>query len=30
MGKENQYHYNDIGERYQKMNRAYIIAASCL
>lgn len=30
MGKEKQYRYNDIGERYQKMNRAYIIAASCL
>lgn len=28
--KENQYRYNDIEERYQKMNGAFIIAASCL
>lgn len=28
--KENQYRYNDIEERYQKMNRAFIMVASCL
>lgn len=30
MGEKNQYRYNDEGERYLLMNRAYIIAASCL